>query len=164
MPPLIRPYLDATDRAQMIALYRAAWHAAYDAFDGAAAIDRLIERLLQGDVPEMFAWPPGDLALVAEHDGRIVGGARAHLRVDAAHLSGMYVALDRQGTGIGGALLANLIARFPPETIWRADVRPESAAALRFYARHGFVEISRGRADIGGGLWVALIELRRAGR
>ena len=144
MSLIIRPYADPADRPAMIALYRAAWHAAYDAIDGAPAIDRLIENLVQGDPPEMFAWAAGDIALAAERDSRIVGGARAHPRADGVHLSGMYVAPDRMRCGIGGALLTKLYARFPAATVWRADVRPTSTAALHFYARHEFREVGRG--------------------
>ena len=65
MPLLIRPYVDS-DRAAMTALYSAAWHATYDAVDGAATIDRVIAALMQGETPAMFSLAPGDLALVAE--------------------------------------------------------------------------------------------------
>ena len=160
---IIRPYADPADRPAMIALYRVAWHAAYDAIDGAVAIERLINSLLQGGAPEMFACPEGDVALVAVSDGAIVGGARAHPRDDGVHLSGMYVMPDRMSCGIGGALLANLFVRFPLAASWRADVRPTSGAALRFYARQGFREAGHGRADVGSGHWVDMIELRRDG-
>ena len=158
---LVRPFADPADREAVIALYRAAWHTTYDPIDGAPAIDRLIQFLLRDEPPGMFAMAATDMALVAEQDGRIVGSARAHPRNDGVHLSGMYVAPACQHNGIGMALLAELIARFPSDTRWRADVRPASIGACRFYERNGFVEIGRSRADVGGGFWVDQIELAR---
>lgn len=145
----------------MTALYSAAWHAAYDQIDGVAVIDRVIAALLDGDPPEMFELPEGDIALVAEADGRLIGSIRGHPRPDSVHLSGMYVAPDALRCGAGSGLFARLLSYFPPETIVRADVRPTSSAARQFYARHGFVEIGRGRTEVGGDHWVDMIELRR---
>ena len=160
MPLIIRPYAD-TDRAAMTALYTAAWHATYDAVDGAETIDRVIAALMTGESPEMFAMPSGDIALVALHRGRIVGGMRGHPRGDAVHLSGMYVAPEAQRLGIGGALLKELLRRLPDDTVLRADVRPTSTSARAFYARQGFVETGRGRTDVGGNHCVDMVELRR---
>lgn len=160
MPIIVYPFLDA-HRPAMTILYRAAWHATYDAVDGAAAIERVIAALLDGDRPEMFEMPDGDVALVAALDGRLIGGIRGHPRHGTLHLSGMYVALDQQGLGAGSALLGGLLQRFPHGIVVRADVRPTSTAAHRFYERHGFVETGRGRADVGGGHWVDMIELQR---
>ena len=156
----IRPYTDM-DRVEMTALYSAVWHATYDGVDGAAAIDRVIAALLEGETPAMFEMPLGDVALVAEYERRLIGGVRGHPRGDAVHLSGMYVAPDAQRLGVGGELLAELVRWFPAGTTFRADVRPTSHSARRFYARQGFVEIGRGRADVGGDHWVDMIELRR---
>ena len=157
---IIRPYANE-DRAAMTALYRRAWHDTYDAVDGAAAIDRVIVALLEGEPPEMFSLPPGDVALVTEFGRRLIGGIRGHPRPSGVHLSGMYVAPDAQRCSAGSAMLATLLGRFPPDTVVRADVRPTSLAARQFYARHGFVEIGRSRADVGGNHWVDVIELRR---
>ena len=163
MALIIRPYRDDADRGGMTALYSDAWHATYDGVDGAAAIDRVIVALLSGEPPEMFELPDGDIALVAERDGRLVGGIRGHPRGDEVHLSGMYVAPDAQGRGIGKALLDELVRWFPRTVALRADVRPTSTQARRFYARHGFVEINRARTDVGGDHWVDTIELMRKG-
>ncbi len=156
----IRPF-EARDRPGMTALYVAAWHATYDAIDGAAAIDRVIAALMDGPDPEMFALGHGDIALVAEMGGRLVGGVRGHPRERELHLSGLYVAPDAQRRGVGAALLEHLTGRYPAGLAVRADVRPTSMAAQRFYGAQGFVEVGRGRADVGGGHWIDTIELRR---
>ena len=174
MPVVIRRYVDATDRPGMIALYRAAWHAAYDSVDGPVAIDKLIMALLSGPnpqitpdmepekEPEMFAMPQGDVALVAVADGFIAGGARGHPRDGIIHLSGMYVMPGLQQRGIGRALLDVVIRHYPDHTAVRADVRPTSTAALQFYTQHGFVRTGTSRADVGGGHWVDVVEMQRA--
>lgn len=145
----------------MTALYSAAWHATYDTIDGADAIDRVIAALMHGPDPEMFALGDGDIALVAEMDGRLVGGIRGHPRGAELHLSGLYVSPDAQRRGIGAALLDHLTGCYPADFAVRADVRPTSIAAHRFYNAHGFVEIGRGHADVGGGHWIDTIEMRR---
>ena len=160
---LIRDF-ESRDRAGVIALYRAAWHAAYDAIDGAAAIERLLEALVAGDTPELFDMAPADVALVADRQGRIIGGARGHPHDGIVHLSGMYVAPDAQRSGVGWALLQTLTSRFPPATMFQADVRPASTGAIRFYERHGFVRAGVGRADAGAGHLVDMVVMRRAGR
>jgi ribosomal protein S18 acetylase RimI-like enzyme len=160
---VIRPFEDA-DRAEMTALYAAAWHATYDDVDGAVAIDRVIAALMEGDNPEMFVLGEHDVALVAELDGRLVGGIRGHPRDGELHLSGLYVAPDEQRRGVGAAMLEVLLSRYSAPFAVRADVRPTSMVARRFYARHGFVEIGRGHADVGGNHWIDTIELRRDAR
>jgi GNAT superfamily N-acetyltransferase len=157
---IIRPFINS-DRAAMTALYSAAWHATYDAVDGAETINRVIAALMQGDTPEMFTMPDGDIALVAELDGQLIGGIRGHPRGDAIHLSGMYVDPRMQRHGVGGALLAALLAHCPADTALRADVRPTSRSARKFYARHGFIEIGLGHTDVGGNHTVDMIELQR---
>ena len=110
MTASIRPY-DNADRAAMTEFYRAAWHATYDAIDGADAIDRVIAALLVGEPPEMFDLASTDVALVAECDSELVGGLRGHPRDGVVHLSGMYVAAVSQRSGIGSALLVNALTK-----------------------------------------------------
>jgi ribosomal protein S18 acetylase RimI-like enzyme len=159
--PTIRDYDDACDRSQMIALYCRAWHAAYDAIDGVAVIDKLIADLLSGDRPEMFEMPSGDVALVAERDGCIVGGVRGHPRNGILHLSGLYVAPPSARQGIGRALVAALFERCLAGTVVRADVRPTSLDALAFYAGLGFIRVGRSRTHVGGDLWSDTVEMQR---
>jgi ribosomal protein S18 acetylase RimI-like enzyme len=158
---IIRDYDDRRDRPPMAALYSSAWHAAYDAIDGADVIDQLIVDLLRGDPPAMFELPAGDVALIAERDGLIVGGVRGHPRDGLLHLSGMYVDPKRARRGIGRALLQALIGRYPAGTVVRADVRPTSSGALEFYTRAGFLRIGHNRTHVGAGLWTDTVEMQR---
>lgn len=145
----------------MIALYRAAWHATYDAIDGPEVIAQLITDLLSGDPPEMFVLPEGDVALVACLGVEIVGGIRGHPRAGIVHLSGMYVLPHRQNRGLGSTLLARLCSRYPSGTLLQADVRPTSHQALAFYARQGFHRIGTARSHVGGDLWSDTIQMQR---
>jgi phosphinothricin acetyltransferase len=76
-----------------------------------------------------------------------------------------------QGRGIGGMLLAALIAQTEAAGIWtiQAHVFPENTASLRLHARHGFRQVGIRRAlgrmaarDDGAAVWrdVVLIERR----
>ncbi len=161
MALLVRAYDDTRDRADMIALYRGAWHAAYDAVDGPAAIDDLISALLDGPEPEMFSLSEGDIALVAEGAGQICGGVRSHPHRGVVHLSGFYVQPDGLRRGTGRGLLAELLRHYPPGSVIRADVRPTSFAALAFYTSEGFERVGQGRSLVGGRLWSDVIELQR---
>jgi GNAT superfamily N-acetyltransferase len=157
----IRAYDDVRDRAEMTALYTAAWHAAYDAVDGAGTIDRVIAALLEGEPPDMFMLPYGDVALVAvTPEGAIVGGIRGHPRAGVVHLSGMYVAPPWLRRGVGRVLLTALLERFAPGTVIQTDVRPESASALAFYTRMGFGRIGSSQSSPGGGHWVDTVEMQ----
>jgi ribosomal protein S18 acetylase RimI-like enzyme len=157
----IRNYNDAKDRPDMIALYRAAWHATYDAVDGPQVIAQLISDLLDGNPPEMFVLPEGDLALVACLGTDIVGGIRGHPRAGIVHLSGMYVHPERQNRGAGRALFAQLLTHYPPGSVLRADVRPTSNGALAFYASLGFQKVGASRSHVGGNLWADTITMQR---
>jgi L-amino acid N-acyltransferase YncA len=52
----------------------------------------------------------------------------------------LYVAADARGQGIGGLLLAELIARSSVAGIWtlQAGIFPENVASLALFQRHGF--------------------------
>ena len=73
---------------------------------------------------------------VAEVDGRVSGFAAC----DGASLNALYVAAGARGQGIGTALLRHLQARQPRLRLWTFEA---NAGAQRFYARHGFAEVTR---------------------
>ena len=57
----------------------------------------------------------------------------------------VYVAGSARGRGIGGALLAGLIAAAERNDVWtiQAAIFPENAASLRLHAKHGFRVVGR---------------------
>lgn len=91
-------------------------------------------------------------AIVALLDGRIVGfGALNVFRGRSAYRRScenpVYVAHDRQRLGIGGALLADLLARAEAlgyHTVI-AGVDAGQAGSVALHRKHGFVEIGRMR-------------------
>jgi GNAT superfamily N-acetyltransferase len=110
--------------------------------------DELLDALAVEDdrVEQREAWiadpPPGEVFLVAELDGAVVGGAilvpcRDFDLHDAAELAALYVDPDRRYAGIGSALLQAGFDRMPQplQVLW---VLEKNAAGRRFYERHGF--------------------------
>lgn len=79
---------------------------------------------------------------VAEADGAVVGVSNLGRHQDRPVIWKLYVHPDRQGTGLGRALLAEVIAASAPEPLWLSYVDGNERAA-DFYAAHGFVEQHR---------------------
>jgi GNAT superfamily N-acetyltransferase len=96
--------------------------------------------------------------LVARENGKIVGTLSLHTKkpwaIDPSYftkvrkplyLTSMFVALERQGTGVGRRLLeeAMEIARAWPVDAVRLDAYDAKAGAGDFYAKCGFSEVGR---------------------
>jgi [ribosomal protein S18]-alanine N-acetyltransferase len=83
--------------------------------------------------------------LVAEEDGEVVGHAVASVVADVAELQRIAVAERARRRGVGGALLAEIVALAERQGADRLllEVRQDNTAALGFYAGHGFVEVDR---------------------
>jgi [ribosomal protein S18]-alanine N-acetyltransferase len=99
---------------------------------------------------QMFADELGEPAtryyIVAEADGTIAGyaGLRA-VTGSRGDVQTIAVRADRQGEGIGTALLTDLIAIATARNCHEIflDVRAENARARLFYRRTGFTEVGR---------------------
>lgn len=95
---------------------------------------------------------PDSLLMVAEDDGTVIGMLLAELGRDAdgegpvlpglLHLSMLFVAPERDGQEVGGALLDALRGRYPWIRGWAAA---GDDAALVTYASAGFVPTGRRR-------------------
>ena len=120
----------------------AGWHAAYP---GIVHPDLLRDLVLD---EERVAWrerwlaapPPGEVTVVAEVDGGVVGGAflwPARELKGAAELASLYVEPALRGGGLGRALLEEGFARMaqPVQVLWTFE---ENAPARAFYERRGF--------------------------
>jgi GNAT superfamily N-acetyltransferase len=73
---------------------------------------------------------------VAERDGAVVGFAAC----DGDDLDALYVAARARGTGVGTALLQRLQQEVSALKLWTFQA---NLGAQRFYARHGFGEVTR---------------------
>ncbi|MDT0276743.1 GNAT family N-acetyltransferase [Blastococcus goldschmidtiae] len=90
-----------------------------------------------------LATGPGFTATVGT---RIVGAVRGRIEGDVLHVGRLTVAPDRQGQGIGTALLAEVEAAAPPGTTKATLFTGHlSVANLRLYERQGYREERRAR-------------------
>ena len=88
------------------------------------------------------------LALTAREGSRLVGSVRARVDGGVLHVGRLVVAPDRQGRGIGAALLA-AVERRPGPGVHTAALftGSRSAGNLRLYTRAGYVEQRREPVD-----------------
>jgi ribosomal protein S18 acetylase RimI-like enzyme len=82
---------------------------------------------------------PGVVALGVRDGHRLVGAVRLRIADDVAHLGRLVVVPDRQGQGIGSALLAECERVLPPGV---AEIRlftgHRSEPTIRLYERFGY--------------------------
>jgi ribosomal protein S18 acetylase RimI-like enzyme len=124
---------------------------------GTGAVRRLrrtdtpaLAELARGEpAPELAAYPGLDLEAEpvwgAFEDGRLVGVARAAVRLPAVWVvGGVYVVPDRRGRGLGREVVG-AVARAAEATGARAGLyaRDEPSPALRLYEALGFHEVGR---------------------
>ena len=119
-----------------------AWQAAYAHAFGAerlSAMDLEAQRELWR---QRLAQPRrGDVVLVAEADGSVVGFASCGNSLDASgegELYSIYVLPEAWGTGAGSALMAGALEAlrgYPSATLWVLEDNPR---AQRFYEREGW--------------------------
>jgi len=127
------------------------------------------------DVPSWDEWDARHLArprLVAVEAGAVVGWAALSPVSARACYAGVaeesvYVTPDRQGRGVGRALLAELVACSEEEGLWtlQTSIFPENRASLALHLRCGFRVVGmRERIARLDGVWrdTVLLE-RRAG-
>jgi GNAT superfamily N-acetyltransferase len=123
----------------------AGWKAAYVGLIDQQVLDDLAVE--DARVAQREAWiadpVPGQLMLVVEAEGEVIGGAfLCPARDDdvdqAAELAALYVRPDRRYGGAGSVLLAEGFRQMPQplQVLW---VLEGNAPARRFYERHGFL-------------------------
>jgi ribosomal protein S18 acetylase RimI-like enzyme len=98
---------------------------------------------------------PGDLALVAEHDGELLGASWCRLFSEGEHGEGFYddetpelaiaVVEGARGRGVGGALMAAMHERLRAEGVARVSLSVDlDNPAKRLYERLGYAEVEPG--------------------
>lgn len=80
--------------------------------------------------------------MIASHRVWVARGPEAlgFIAVKQGDIAGFYVAEASRGQGIGTALLEQVKAGEPRLALWTFQA---NEGAIRFYARHGFVEVER---------------------
>jgi len=168
-PWTIRP-VGADDVPAVARLHVAVWQVAYrgllpDAFLDEQSVERR-ERMWQGAVGRDD--PP---VLVAEMDGRIAGFVWCGPARDedaqpgaTGEVYAIYVAPDRWGSGVSGALMAQGLAGlaalgYAEATLW---VLRANARAIRFYTRQGFTPDGAAKTEQHGDVIFDEVRFRRA--
>ncbi|GGD88444.1 N-acetyltransferase [Aureimonas endophytica] len=120
-------------------LLKETWHATYDAIYGAEDVDRLTAEWHSIESMEQRLTRPHSRFLVAVVGDAIAGMAfAAEEEPRIVFLHQLYVLPERQGGGIGSALLAAVEQGFVGCERMRLDVEVANRPAVTFYERHGF--------------------------
>jgi ribosomal protein S18 acetylase RimI-like enzyme len=132
---------DDADAVRRVA--EAAWHDAHDDIVGADAVDDfLAEYYDPADLRERYR--DGDSTTFVAVDDRLVGYAAGVPGEDAYSLGAIYVHPERQGEGVGAALLDRVEARARDEGFdtLRLVVMRDNDPARGFYEAHGFEHVA----------------------
>jgi GNAT superfamily N-acetyltransferase len=128
-------------------MHLAAWHEAYDALLPAAFWDRFTEEARVAAIRRAATEPwPGQVNVVAEREGRIVGVAisgptRTHLPhgfppATAHEVFSLYVLASEYGSGTAARLLEAVLPSGEAGELWVFEANRRARA---FYAKHAFV-------------------------
>lgn len=122
----LRPYAPS-DEAALVKLWFESWSS--NGFEGPADIREIMAERVPREV--VGRWD----VTVAEADGRLVGFLA--LAIAEQRLDQLFIAPDTQGQGVGGALFAVAVERFP-DGFW-LTTQTENHRARGFYERRGMV-------------------------
>ena len=137
----IRPAVP-TDLPAVQRLLRETWHATYDAIYGPPKVEAFSRdwHSIEGLARQLTQ--PQSVFLVAEQAGAVIATSFAYeMEPGLVRLSRLYVHPSAQTRGLGARLMQATLAPFGPMVRVRLDVEALNSKALRFYERHGFVQI-----------------------
>ena len=124
----------STDDAEhLLALQKAAYAAEARLYD-----DWTIAPLTE-TVEEVRAEIRRSTVLKCVEGNVIVGSVRGEATGDACRIGRLFVSPDRQGQGIGSALLCAIEAAFPDSVRFELFTGSRSEGNIRLYRRHGYV-------------------------
>jgi GNAT superfamily N-acetyltransferase len=129
------------DAGEILTLQRAAYVSEAQLY-GDPYIPPLVESLEQ-----LRKVIEGAVVLKAVEGGRIVGAVRGQLSGTTCVVGRLVVAPDRQGQGLGTALLTALHEQMPDATAFDLFTGHLSEGNLRLYRRMGYRETRRDRMD-----------------
>ena len=136
------------DLAAVSALLTRTWHDTYDKLYGSAKVGEITSSWHSVEALQRQLDAPQSEFLVADDGAEIVGMAYARM-VDrgTAHLFQLYVDPVAQGTGLGRALLEELVGCFPDARRMELEVAGANERAIGFYGHHGFATRERGKEN-----------------
>lgn len=129
------------------------WRAHYPGIITPAQIEYMLAQRYRPVLVRQFM-ARGDIWLAARVQGELVGFAHGHPLTEGDYkLDKLYVDLDRQRQGIGGALIRELAARAARLGVSRLVLRVnrQNQNAIAAYLKHGFTVATIHLEDIGGG-------------
>ena len=134
------------DLAAVSTLLNRTWHDTYDKLYGSAKVAEMTSSWHSVEALERQLSVPQSEFLVADDGAEIVGMAFARMTdASTAHLFQLYVDPVAQGTGLGRALLDELLTCFPDARRMVLEVAAGNERAIGFYGHHGFIESERSR-------------------
>jgi len=137
----------------LVALAGRIWRACYSGIITPEQIEYMLaQRYKPGLVRQLLA--RGDLWLAARAEGALVGFAHGHPLEDGDYkLDKLYVDTSLQRHGIGGKLIAEVVARAKTHGFTRLALRVnrQNQPAIDAYLKHGFTVATLIVEDIGEG-------------
>jgi GNAT superfamily N-acetyltransferase len=137
----------------LVALAGRIWRACYPGIITPGQIEYMLDqRYKPGLVRQLLA--RGDLWLAARAEGALVGFAHGHPLEDGDYkLDKLYVDTSLQRHGIGGKLIAEVVARAKTHGFTRLALRVnrQNQPAIDAYLKHGFTVATLIVEDIGEG-------------
>lgn len=143
--------LDEVD--DLVELAGSIWRAHYPGIISLEQIDHMLEQRYRPALVRQYM-ARGDLWLAARADGELVGFAHGHPLADGDYkLDKLYVDLDWQRQGIGGALINAVAARAGRRGFTRLVLRVNrnNQQAINAYLKQGFTVATIHLEEIGGG-------------
>ena len=137
----------------MVELAGRVWRAHYPGIISPEQIEYMLEQRYRPVLVRQFI-ARGDLWLAARATGALVGFAHGHPQAEGDYkLDKLYVDLDWQRHGIGGALIRALAERTASQGYSRLVLRVnrQNQQAIDAYLKHGFTVQTIYLEDIGGG-------------
>ena len=132
------------DLSAVSALLARTWHDTYDKLYGSAKVGEITSSWHSVEALQRQLDAPRSEFLVADDGAEIVGMAFARMTDrDTAHLFQLYVDPVAQGTGLGRALLEELLSCFPDAKRMELEVAAGNERAIGFYGHQGFAERER---------------------
>lgn len=124
------------------------WHDTYDPLLGRNRVTEITDQWHSVGVLAQQLDGSQSSFLLAERAGEIVGHAFGHARhPPTLFLGRLYVLPQHQRKGVGGALLAALVARHPGLTRIRLTVEVDNAKGVAFYRGQGFTFVGEVTED-----------------